>query len=96
MLDQCDQQDMTELINNSGPSTSNQILPQMSSQPTPSFSHHTRKISLLDVVPLPKAPPRVKSKTGRSKGKSAIYTDTPEKKALEAKQRKITEKKNQN
>lgn len=99
--DQSDQQDMTlpaELINNvspSAPSTSYQILPQTSAQPTPSLSNHTspRRTSLVDLVPLPKAPPRVKSKTGRSKGKSAIYTDTPEKEALEAKQRMINEKK---
>lgn len=50
----------------------------------------TKRKSLVDLMPLPKAPLRVKSKTGRSKGKSAIYTDTPEKEALEANKRKIT------
>lgn len=79
----------------SAPSTSKQILHQTSAQPTPSFTLQAspHRNSLSDLAPLPKAPPRVKSKNGRSKGKSAIYTDTPEKEELEAKKRKINEKK---
>lgn len=98
--EQSDQQETlsTELDNNessSVPSASRQILPQTSVQSTLSVTSQTspHRTSLSDLSPLPKAPTRLKSKTGRSKGKSAIYTDTPEKEELEAKKRKIDAKK---
>lgn len=43
---------------------------------------HVKSFSPDVVRPLPKAPPRKNSNRGRKKGKSAIYTDTPEKEAI--------------
>ncbi|XP_041982716.1 uncharacterized protein LOC121735820 [Aricia agestis] len=48
-----------------------------------------------DVVrPLPEAPPRKNSTRGRKKGKSAIYTDTPEKEAIRKAHEEKLRKKN--
>ncbi|XP_031328879.1 tigger transposable element-derived protein 6-like [Photinus pyralis] len=59
---------------------------------TPPTSPTTRQ-SLEDIKPLPKAQYKKKSKIGRAKGKTAIYTDTPEKEALEEEKKRRDVKK---
>lgn len=49
--------------------------------------------SLEDIQPLPKAQHKEKSKTARAKGRTAIYTDSPEKQILEKNQKKKDSKK---